>query len=85
MVEIIKMPKHLKKSNVLGQLYGEFPFAIRRIYSGVMGWYGNDTAKLHPVTLKVEANKIIDGFGGKEKVFKKVEVSIENKEFSWAA
>lgn len=85
MIEMIKLPKHLEESEVLGQFYGEFPFAIRGVYSGVMGWYGNDTATLHPVSRKVEGEKIIKGFGGLEEVMKQVKEALRDKEFSWAA
>ncbi|MBO1003250.1 alkyl sulfatase dimerization domain-containing protein [Pseudogracilibacillus auburnensis] len=83
--EEIKMPPHLEKSAYLQPFYGEVPFAVRGIYSGVMGWYGNDTIDLHPVSPEFEGFRIIQGFGGIERVLKAAKESFKMKEYAWAA
>jgi alkyl sulfatase BDS1-like metallo-beta-lactamase superfamily hydrolase len=85
LVEFVKLPPHLESSPVLQPLYGEVANAVRGIYSGLMGWYGNDTATIHPVSKKVEAEKIIKGFGGLDKVVEEAQKAHDEQEFAWAA
>ncbi|MFF5400625.1 alkyl sulfatase dimerization domain-containing protein [Peribacillus butanolivorans] len=58
---------------------------MRGIYSGLIGWYGNDKATIHPVSKKVEAEKIIKGFGGHAKVVEEAQKAYDDQEFAWAA
>ena len=85
LVEEIVLPDNLADSPWLQQMYGEIPFYIRQIYNGVMGWFGNDAATLHRVPLKLEAEKIVTGFGGAQKVRDEIETALTNGEYAWAA
>jgi len=85
LVEFIILPEELAESPYLQQLYGEIPYYIRQIYNGIMGWFGNDAATLHRVSLGVEAEKIISGFGGEEKVLTEIKMALSGREYAWAA
>ncbi|MEH6943887.1 alkyl sulfatase dimerization domain-containing protein [Bacillus sp. JJ722] len=85
LVEFVKLPPHLEDSPILQPFYGEVANAVRGIYSGLIGWYGNDTATIHPVSKKVEAEKIIKGFGGLEKVVDEAQRAYDEQEFAWTA
>ena len=78
-------PAALAASPVLQEHYGEFAFGVRGICNGVMGWFGTDTATLHPVPKRVEAERIVEGFGGPRQVERKVQASLDEGEFAWAA
>jgi len=85
LVEEIVLPEQLAQSPYLPQFYGEIPYYIRQIYNGIMGWFGNDAATLHRLPLTVEAEKIIVGFGGEEKVLAETRAALDNREYAWAA
>ena len=85
LVESVKLPDKLLNSPYNRQVYGEVPFYIRQIYNGIMGWFGNDTATLHRLPLSVEAQKIVSGFGGSEKVVSEIRTALESREYCWAA
>ncbi|MFS0553831.1 alkyl sulfatase dimerization domain-containing protein [Brevibacillus sp. 179-C9.3 HS] len=85
LVEFVKLPRHLESNPILQPFYGEVANAVRGIYSGLIGWYGNDTATIHPVSKKVEAEKIITGFGGMDNVIEQAQEAYEEQEYAWAA
>ncbi|MEH6995598.1 alkyl sulfatase dimerization domain-containing protein [Neobacillus drentensis] len=85
LVEFVKLPSHLKNSPILQPFYGEVENFVRGTYAYLIGWYGNDTATIHPVSKKVEAEKIINGFGGLEKVLEEAQKSYDDLEFAWSA
>lgn len=78
-------PDEFSGFELLGEHYGEFQHSIRQIYNGMMGWFGNDTAELNPLPLKVEADRIVAGFGGREKVMEAAQQAIADSEQNWAA
>ncbi|MCB1419793.1 MAG: MBL fold metallo-hydrolase [Notoacmeibacter sp.] len=83
--DALPYPEELAEFELLGEHYGEFSHSIRQIYNGMMGWFGNDTAELNPVPLHVEAERIVDGFGGRNNVLKCAAKAIEDGEQNWAA
>ncbi|MEH6995813.1 alkyl sulfatase dimerization domain-containing protein [Neobacillus drentensis] len=85
LVEFVKLPDHLKSSPVLQDYYGEVAIAVRGIYCGLVGWYGNDTATIHPVTKKEEAEKIIALSGGVARVLESVQMELAQHNYKWAA
>ncbi len=85
LVEFVKLPSHLKNSPILQPFYGEVANFVRGTYAYLIGWYGNDTATIHPVSKKVEAEKIINGFGGLEKVLEEAQKAYDDLEFAWSA
>lgn len=84
-VEAVKVPAHLTSGVLGGEYYGEMEYHIRGIYGGIIGWFGTDTIELHPVTPDFEAQKIIEGFGGKEVVIAQSKAALADKQYSWAA
>lgn len=85
LVESIKLPDHLANSPYIQEFYGEIQYAIRGIYSGLIGWFGHDATELHPVSKKFEAKRIVEGFGGKKKMVEAIEKAYDNKEYAWVA
>jgi hypothetical protein len=52
MVQTIKLPKHLRDYPALFPLYVGPEYIIRGFYRGIVGWYAEDTADIHPPTPK---------------------------------
>lgn len=84
-VEAVYVPEHLTSGVLSKEIYGEMEYHIRGIYGGIIGWFGNDTVELHPVSEAFEAQKIIEGFGGKEEVMAQAKAALEDNQYSWAA
>ncbi|MCM2534269.1 MBL fold metallo-hydrolase [Neobacillus pocheonensis] len=85
LVEFVKLPEHLENSPILQPYYGEVANFVRGTYAFLIGWYGTDTATIHPVSKKTEAEKIIKGFGGLDKVVEDAQKAYGDHEFAWAA
>ncbi|MFV0466005.1 MAG: alkyl sulfatase dimerization domain-containing protein [Lachnospiraceae bacterium] len=81
----LKVPKHLVTGEITKEIYGEMEYYVKGIYRGFIGWFGNDAVELHPVTKEFEAERIIEGFGGKDVVVKTAQEALDRKEYSWAA
>lgn len=83
-VQSVKLTDKLLSGKLTGQFFGEIDYQIRAIYNGLIGWFGNDTVELHPVTDEFEAKKIVEGYGGVDKILKEGEKALEEKRYSWA-
>lgn len=85
LVEFVKLPKHLAQSPYVQEFYGEIPYHVRAIHNGLFGWFGNDSATLHPVSPEIEARKLIEGLGGVDKVLSKAQTALSEGDSRWAA
>lgn len=81
----LKVPKHLVTGEITKEVYGEMEYYIKGIYRGFIGWFGYDAVELHPVTKEFEAERLIAGFGGAEKMLEAAQTALAGKEYSWAA
>lgn len=85
LVQFVRLPDALANGRLTGQFYGELPFYVRQIYTGLVGWFGNDTVELHPLTKVDEARRIVALAGGAKRVAEQAREALASKEFSWAA
>ncbi len=85
LVEFVRLPEALAKGRLTGQFYGELPFHVRQIYSGLMGWFGKDTAELHRPSPKEQAVRTIELAGGAQRVIEAVRAALDKREYAWAA
>lgn len=81
----LRMPKKLVTGDITKEIYGEMEYYIKGIYRGFIGWFGYDAVELHPVTKRFEAQRLIEGFGGMEKMEEAARKALSDKEYSWAA
>ena len=85
LAEFVKLPPHLADTPYLKDYYGELSTQVRGLYSGLVGWFGTDTADIAPLSPQIEADKIIQGFGGRDTVKKAVQKALDDHEWAWAA
>ncbi|MCM3767728.1 alkyl sulfatase dimerization domain-containing protein [Neobacillus niacini] len=83
--ESVKLPEHLAKHPRLTETYLELKHHVKGVYSGLIGWFSIDAADINPVPRKIRAQKLIQGFGGMDRVVNSAEESLVNKEYAWAA
>lgn len=84
LVAIITLPEELRKDPNLGEFYGGIPWAIRSIYSGVLGWFNGNPTELLSLAPKEEALRMVKLAGGEEKLFEKAQKALEEEDFVWA-
>ncbi len=84
LTKFVQLPDHFQNSYLTSQLYGVVEHHVRQIYSGLRGWFDGDEAHLFPSEPAERAEKLIDGFGGREQVRKHVKKAIENDDLRWA-
>jgi linear primary-alkylsulfatase len=83
--EILKLPPYLKDHPWLQERTGELSWAIRQIYSYVVGWNSGDATWFNPVSLQERGSKIVNGFGGLNATLDEIKRSLDNREYAWAA
>ncbi|MEH6944205.1 alkyl sulfatase dimerization domain-containing protein [Bacillus sp. JJ722] len=83
--ERVKLPDHLIKYPRIRDAYGEFKHHLKGVYSGLIGWFSMDAADINPVPIPFRSKKIVEGFGGKEKIIEEANKSLLRKENAWAA
>jgi len=85
MAETIRLPKHLADHPWLFPAYVDNEYNVRAQYRGIVGWYAEDTADLHPPSTKEMGQIIIDGFGGKAKVISRARKALDEKKYNLTA
>jgi alkyl sulfatase BDS1-like metallo-beta-lactamase superfamily hydrolase len=85
LVQFVKLPASLANGRLTGEFYGELPYHVRQIYSGMVGWFGNDTAELHRPSSAEQATRLVALAGGAEKLAVEVRSALAKREFAWAA
>lgn len=80
-----RLPATLRDDPSLFEGYSEFAFALRGIYAGLIGWYAEDAADMHPPSPARLGRAIVDGFGGSPALLKVALEAIDRREFDLAA
>ncbi|MEP0131901.1 MAG: alkyl sulfatase dimerization domain-containing protein [Eudoraea sp.] len=80
----IQLPEHLDLWPNNQRTYGELSYYPPNIYVNALGWYDGNAANINPVHPDIEAQKIVAGFGGKQKTMNAIKEALENEEFAWA-
>jgi alkyl sulfatase BDS1-like metallo-beta-lactamase superfamily hydrolase len=82
---VVYIPPHLKEIPENAQVYGETVHYPEAIYQYVIGWFDGDVTKLFRVPPREEAERLVKLMGGKDKVIQAAKVSLDDKEYAWAA
>lgn len=82
--QFVTLPDEYGGNYFTSQLYGLVEHHVKQIYTGLRGWFDGDEARLFPVPPVERANKLINGFGGKDEVRTQVEAAVEDGDIRWA-
>lgn len=85
LVEVVKLPPHLKNHPYLAEHYGTVAWSVRMIYQGYLGWFDGDATTLNPVGPVDRAQKTVALMGGEQKVEQSIRDALADKEWAWAA
>lgn len=84
-VQRTRLPQRFLDEPTLNQVYSEFDYALRGVYRGLIGWYGEDTADLNPPSPARIGKSIVDGFGGMTPLVAASRAALARKEYDLAA
>jgi alkyl sulfatase BDS1-like metallo-beta-lactamase superfamily hydrolase len=85
MAETIRLPEHLKEHAWLFPAYVDNEYNVRGQYRGIVGWYAEDTADLHPPTTKELGEVFIQGFGGTDQLIAAASNAYSEKKYNLTA
>lgn len=81
----IRLPEAFSKLPGLFTAYVDVEHMVRGVYGGLIGWWANDTADLHPPAATELGSEIVQGFGGSEALLARVDEAIEEGRYNLAA
>jgi len=82
-VEHVKLPMRFADKDYLGEYYGTVEWSVRSIFTGYLGWFDGNPAKLMPVSDR-EINKVLLEMIGEEKLLVKIRECMEKEEYQLA-
>jgi alkyl sulfatase BDS1-like metallo-beta-lactamase superfamily hydrolase len=80
----IRLPQRFKRSYFTRQFYGLAEHHVRQIQSGLFGWFDEDPANLFPVEPTERARRLVQGFGGAERVRQQADAALASGDLRWA-
>ncbi|MBW8383477.1 MAG: alkyl/aryl-sulfatase [Youngiibacter sp.] len=82
-VEHVKLPPKFADKDYLGEYYGTVEWSVKSVYSGYLGWFDGDPAKLMPVSDR-EFNDTLLEMIGVEKLLNKIMDCMESEDYQLA-
>jgi len=80
----VELPAVFNDSYLTQQHYGLAEHHARQIYAGLRGWFDGDPANLFPLDPNDRAQRMIDGFGGPERVRVLCDEACGSGDLRWA-
>lgn len=80
----VRLPDSCDDDYLTQELYGVAEHHVRQICNGLRGWFDGDPAKLFPLPPAERADRLITGFGGREKVIESVSNARRDEDLRWA-
>lgn len=85
MAASIRLPKHLADHPWLYPGYIDPEYGVRGQYRGIVGWYAEDTADLHPPSIEELGEAVLEGFGGSAEVIDRARKAYTEKKYNLTA
>ncbi len=84
LIEFVQLPDFFERSYLTQQNYGLVEHHVRQIHNGLVGWFDGEESSLFPLPTVERCQRLIEGFGGREKVFKQAKNALEENDLRWA-
>lgn len=81
----VKLPPAFSKTPELFTAYVDVEHMVRGIYRGIIGWWANDPAELHPPAAAELGGEIVQGFGGADALLERAQSVLEQGRYNLAA
>jgi len=85
LVKEITLAPELEEAPGLFPAYIDMEYAVRGIYRGLVGWWANDPADIHPPEPKEYHGVLLEGFGGAGNVVAAAEKAFAERKYNLAA
>ena len=85
LVETVRLPRHLTEDPWIFPAYVDWEYNVRGQYRGIIGWFGEDTADLHPPTPNELGAVIVEMAGGADKIIARAQRAFDEKAYNLAA
>ena len=85
LAETVRLPAHLTEDPWIFPAYVDWEYNVRGQYRGIIGWFGEDTADLHPPTPAEMGSVIVEMAGGADKVIERARRAFDEKAYNLAA
>lgn len=84
LVEFVQLPAVFDRSHLTQQHYGLAEHHVRQIRGGLIGWFDGDEARLLPLPTVERCRRLVEGFGGREEVARRVREALRADDLRWA-
>ena len=84
LVEYVVLPPHLRDLPYLQEFYGKSSWSARSMFSGNLGWFDGDSARLQPLTRFKQAELMARIAGGTPGLLKHAKKALKNGEYQAA-
>ncbi len=84
-VREVRLPHQIADIPELYPAYVDVEHMVRGVYGGLLGWFANDTAQLHPPAAEELGGEIVQGFGGAGALLERAEQVFKEKRYNLAA
>ncbi|CAB3778398.1 Putative alkyl/aryl-sulfatase YjcS [Paraburkholderia caffeinitolerans] len=82
---VLVLPKALSDIAQNAEVYGELSAFPQAIFQHALGWFDGDAATINTLPTVVEAQKIAELAGGRDRLMSAAENALEKGEYAWAA
>ncbi len=80
----IRLPDLYDQDYLTAERYGVAEHHIRQIHNGLRGWFDGEESHLFPLEPAERYLRLIEGFGGREKVRQQVTTALAAEDIRWA-
>ncbi|GAB3373049.1 MBL fold metallo-hydrolase [Spongiibacter taiwanensis] len=85
LVRDIQLPPSLRDQDCLFAAYIDPEYIVRGIYRGLVGWWADDAAEIHPPEPEEYHRALVDGFGGSGPMIAAAQRAFDEKKYNLAA
>lgn len=84
LAEHITLPPHLAEAPYLQPFYGKVSWSVRSVFSGELGWFDGDSARINPLTRTEEATLLARLAGSGQALQEHAQQALEDGEYQAA-
>jgi alkyl sulfatase BDS1-like metallo-beta-lactamase superfamily hydrolase len=81
---LVNLPPECDDDFITAERYGVTEHHARQIRNGLFGWFDGDESQLFPLPSDERSRRMIDGFGGRDKVRSLARAALDADDVRWA-
>ena len=84
LTRFVQLPERFNRTYFTRQFYGLVEHHVKQIHAGLFGWFDEDVANLFPLEPTDRATRIVEGFGGADRVLEMMHQAMQADDYRWA-